>query len=300
MLPIVNDSVAGEKISIFNPGTHPKHPLNGLRVENTTDLHLMQGPVTVFDGSVYAGDAKLPDLKPGEKRLVAYALDLGMEVLTDQKPHPTQNVSLRIVRGVLMHGHKYTDERTYAVRNKAEKKKTLLIEQPYSPEWKLIEPKEPAERTQNLLRFEVDVPAGETATQTVRLERIAEETIALAECGLDDIVHRISGLGTSVMSPAVREALEKVVQLRTELSQVVQRRTQTEQEVKEAVEEQARIRENLKTVLQNTDAYKRQLTKFDELETQIEQLRDRLAQLRKEEAVRQKALQDFLKTLTIE
>ena len=42
MLPIVNESVSGDKVSIYNEGTHAKHPLNGLRLKNTTDLHLMQ------------------------------------------------------------------------------------------------------------------------------------------------------------------------------------------------------------------------------------------------------------------
>ena len=49
MLPIVNESVKGEKVSIYNPAVHGKHPLNGLRFNNTTELNLMQGPITVFE-----------------------------------------------------------------------------------------------------------------------------------------------------------------------------------------------------------------------------------------------------------
>ena len=111
MLPIVNEKISGEKVSIFNPATHPKHPLNGLHIKNTTDLNLMQGPITLFDGGVYAGDAKLPDLKPDEKRLVAYALDLGTEVMVKQRPRPDEIVKLRIVKGTLIHQRKYVDER---------------------------------------------------------------------------------------------------------------------------------------------------------------------------------------------
>ena len=33
MLPIVNESVEGEKVSIYNPAVQAKHPLNGLRAE---------------------------------------------------------------------------------------------------------------------------------------------------------------------------------------------------------------------------------------------------------------------------
>ena len=46
MLPIVNQEIDATKVSIFNPATHPKYPLNGLELKNTTGLNLMQGPVT--------------------------------------------------------------------------------------------------------------------------------------------------------------------------------------------------------------------------------------------------------------
>ena len=57
MLPILNSDVKAEKFSIYNPAVQPKHPLNGLKLTNSTHLHLMQGPITVFDGNTYAGDA---------------------------------------------------------------------------------------------------------------------------------------------------------------------------------------------------------------------------------------------------
>ena len=57
-----------------------KFPLLGLRFKNTSGMHLMQGSVTVFEGSAYAGDARVMDLQPNEERLVSYAMDLGTEV----------------------------------------------------------------------------------------------------------------------------------------------------------------------------------------------------------------------------
>ena len=71
MLPIVNAEVKGEKVSIYNQAVQAKHPLYGLKFTNTTDLYLMQGPITVFDGGVYAGDARIEDLPPGGERLSA-------------------------------------------------------------------------------------------------------------------------------------------------------------------------------------------------------------------------------------
>src|SRR5262249_54102253 len=44
MLPIVSTEVEGAKVSIYNEHTLVKHPLLGLRLKNTTGVHLMQGP----------------------------------------------------------------------------------------------------------------------------------------------------------------------------------------------------------------------------------------------------------------
>ena len=91
MLPIVNKDVEGTRVSIYNERTQAKFPLLGLKFKNTSGLHLMQGPITVFEGSNYAGDARILDLQPNEERLLSYAVDLGTEVnpvpSTRQWPH---------------------------------------------------------------------------------------------------------------------------------------------------------------------------------------------------------------------
>lgn len=43
MLPILNQAIEGQKVSIYNPSTHAKFPLNGIRIKNTSRLNLMQG-----------------------------------------------------------------------------------------------------------------------------------------------------------------------------------------------------------------------------------------------------------------
>ena len=297
MLPIVNQEVEATKVSIFNIATHPKYPLNGLELKNTTGLNLMQGPVTVFDGNIYAGDAKLPDLKPDEKRLVAYALDLSTEVLIKQQPQPDEIVSLKIAKGTLWHRHKLVDSREYEIKNKADKDRTVLIEQAYSEDWKLIEPKEPYERTQKLLRFKVAVPASKTVSQPVRVERVADQSITLTDTGLDQIQLY---LRARVISPAVKEALEKVVALRTELDDIAHRRAILEREGDAAGKDQARVRENLKTLDKSTDAYQRQLKLFDEVDARIAQTGQDLSTAREQEEQKRKALETYLLSLNVE
>ncbi len=84
MIPIINDPVEVEKLSIYNESVLAKYPLNGARLKNTTEdkKHLLQGPVTVFDEGRYAGDARLDDVPPGQTRLLSYGIDLQTSVVT--------------------------------------------------------------------------------------------------------------------------------------------------------------------------------------------------------------------------
>ena len=297
LLPIVNQEIEATKVSIFNAATHPKHPLNGLELKNTTGLNLMQGPVTLFDGNIYAGDAKLPDLRPDEKRLLAYALDLSTEVLVKANPVPEEIVSLRVAKGTLIHRRRYVDEREYTLKNKDAKDRTVILEQPVSPEWNLVEPKEPYERTASLLRFKTSALGSKESKFKVRLERVGDQYLALGDAGFDQIEFY---LRTKVITPKVREALQQVIKLRTELGELTNKRERLEKESGEAVAEQGRIRENLKTLDKNTDAYQRQLAKFDALETQIGKLRDEIAAARNAEEQGRRNLEAYLLGLELE
>ncbi len=120
-----------------------KHPLYGLRFTNTTDLHLMQGPITVFDGGVYAGDAQIEDLPPKSERLISYGMDLDTEVAPETKDQPEELLSVRLVKGTMLTVRKYTRSQEYTVKNSGKKAKNVLIEYPIDAAWTLVSPEKP-------------------------------------------------------------------------------------------------------------------------------------------------------------
>jgi hypothetical protein len=101
LLPIVGKDVEDSRVSIYNEGTQPKFSLLGLRLKNTSGLHLMQGLVTVFEGSSYAGDARIADLQPNEERLLSYAVGLGTEVKPEAAAGSCRLTHVKAVKGVL-------------------------------------------------------------------------------------------------------------------------------------------------------------------------------------------------------
>jgi len=297
MLPIVTTDVEGTKLSIYNIATDAKHPLNGLKLKNTTGLHLTQGPITVFDGNIYAGDAKLPDLRPDEERLVAYALDLAVDVDVKALPKPDETMQIWIRKGTLWQKRKYTDDRTYTIKNKAATPRTVLVEQRVASGWKLKTPEKAEEETSSLKRFKVEVAPGKTETLQVLLEMPREEAVVLSNMGGDQIEMIMRA---RVISEPVKSALAKLITLRSAVDETNRQIARINAEIEETTQEQTRIRENMKTLSQTSEVYRRYEKKFDTQETEIEGKREQVSQLRRTMNEQQTALNDFLTNLTVD
>src|SRR5262249_15519505 len=151
-----------------------------------------QGPVTVFEGSTYAGDARFPDLQPGEERLVSYAIDLGTEVEPQAKRDPDRLTHVKLQKGVLWTTSKVHESKTYNVKNRSDKDRTMLIEHPFRPDFRLVTPEKPAERARDVYRFEVKVPAGKGASLEVVEERDLGTQVALTNADDQTVRHFLS------------------------------------------------------------------------------------------------------------
>jgi hypothetical protein len=160
MLPIVDQTIDGSKLSIFNESIHSKYPLLGLRLKNTSGQPLTQGPITVYDSGTYAGDTRILDLQPNEVRLLSYALDQAVEVKTTTKSSPSPDMTFKIDEARLNAHYKNRETRTYAIKNRATVERTVIVEHPIRSGWTLVDGTKPNEKSRDVYRFEIKVPAG--------------------------------------------------------------------------------------------------------------------------------------------
>ena len=297
MLPIVNSDVQGEKVSIYNANVQVKHPLYGLKFTNLTDVYLMQGPITVFDGGVYAGDARIEDLPPGSQRLISYGLDLDTEVAPQSKPQPEELLSVRLYKGTLIASRKHARATQYTVKNSGKQAKNVLIEYPIDPTWTLVSPKKPAEKTRQFYRFSVTAKPGEPARLLVAEERTDREQVVLTD--IDDATVEIY-LRARAVSQKVKAALGELVKRKHALEQVAAEKQQRQTHIQEIAEDQARIRQNMAQLDRNTDVYKSYVKKFSDQESEIEKLRSQVASLTDQETAQRKALDEFLMGLDLQ
>jgi len=299
LLPIVNKEVEGTRLSIYNPNVHAKFPMLGLKLKNTSGLHLMQGPITVFEGSVYAGDARINDVSPNDERLISYAVDLGTEVEAKSQFPPQRLTNVKIQHGLVIRTDRQREERTYTVTNRTSQARTLWIEHPYRAEFQLISKEKPAERTSDNYRFELKLPAkqGDSIAQTVVEERDVATQIAISNT--DDGSIRFF-INSPVPSEAVKQALTQSLQLKSKLAGTRQELAHVNDQLRVITEDQVRLRANLREMPTTAAAYKRYIDKFDKQETEIEALRDSQKKLQAQELKDRQAVDAYLRNLNVQ
>jgi hypothetical protein len=277
MIPIVTDDVQVERLSIYNQQVMAHHPLNGARLKNTTGNHLLQGPLTVIDDQAYAGDARIDDVPEDQTRLLSYAVDLDVRVNAEQKKdsHIVQTGSL--VKGVLHLKRKHALQREYAIENKADRDRKLLIEHPLRSGYTLVDTPKPVETTESFYRFEDTVAAGKKSVLAVSEERVYSETIAVLPA---DIGQLVGYTRTGEIPQNVRDALAEVIRRKHEMVDTERKINDRRQQITTITEEQNRIRQNMSTVDRNSEYYTRLLNKLNDQETQIEKLQSEVEDLR--------------------
>ena len=75
MLPLVEGRIAAEKIHVVSGSRAASgaiHPEIAVELVNETGMKLPAGPVTVFDGSTYAGDALMAFFPQSEKQIISF------------------------------------------------------------------------------------------------------------------------------------------------------------------------------------------------------------------------------------
>lgn len=300
MLPIVNTDVSAEKVSLYNAGTLPRHPLHGVLFVNDTGLNLLQGPVTVFEGGTYAGDARMDDLPPDGERLLTYAIDQG--VLVDPTLTKTENTILgvRIVRGVLEVQRRNVAEQTYALDNQSEDDRTIVIEHPIRQNWTLVEPAEPWKRTDQFYRFRVDVPAGEAGKFLVREQMVTTEGIAILDADLGTLNWYVRN---GRLEDSVRQALERAVQLRDAMVATQRQIEELQRQIQTIEQDQQRMQANLRqlsaSAADERELRQRYVGMLGEQETELQQKRQQITDLQQQLQQQLQQLEDFLRNLSV-
>ncbi len=297
MVPIVTADIQGQRVSIYNESNLAKHPMRGLRLTNNTGLHLMQGPLTVYDRGSYAGDALINDIQPNEKRLLSYAVDLATEIKTESKDHPQNVLQIYVVRGIVHKKILQRERKVYRIKNSAQRDRFLIIEHPdRSPTYKVVEPKKVPGKSRSHYRFEVEVPAGKNKKFDVVEERHVDETLYLSNANTDQIQLLIKN---TLTSKELKKALQEAITMKNVIAETQQKISQVKSKLQTIERDQERQRKNMKVIPQTEKVYKKYLDKFLKQEDQIVEYRKEIDDLQKKLNRQQRDYASYIQNLTI-
>jgi hypothetical protein len=246
MLPLTETFLDAEKTLVFSGARaiaagKPINPAISAELTNTTGMKLPAGPITVFDGGAYAGDALIGFFPENEKRLISYGDDLSVSgSVTASSSRIISAVT--VSGGVMVITRKQSYEKIYTLRNASGEEKRLILEHPVTVGTNLAEPDSFAERTDRVYRFARVLPAGRAFTLTVREELPLSERIVLAQFRPETFVSYISNQDIPL---PVRSALQKAAELKRKTEDAKQIQTDTESRRERLIAEQDRIRRNL-------------------------------------------------------
>jgi len=295
MLPFLQQKIAARKLLIYTED-YGQNPMSAAELTNNTGKTLDGGPLTVFEGDSYGGEALMNTVKNGDKRLISYAVDLGTRIGTADDSGEERILEVHANRGVITTKTAQRETTTYTIRNVDAKSKMLIIERPVEEDRKVLSPK-PAESTATANRFEVKL----TPSATTKLEVVEESqdssTVAVANFTPDLL---ISYTSQKAISEVGRKALQQIVVQKAKIAAADESLKQTRSEMEEVTQAENRLRQNIQTLNQVSGQRDQVQTWSQQLaseEVQYAKLRDQAAALEKQKAALQSELEDMIAKL---
>ncbi len=295
MLPLVAGEIAAEKVSVYDPNQDALRPMLGAWLRNSMGMKLPAGPITVFDGGVYAGDALLDFLSEKDKRLIVFGEDLGVSV--DSSLSSTEETTaVAIAKGVMTFSRRTTFAKTYTFKNSTGAAKKIVIEHPIIAGAELFEPKAFEEKTSSAYRFSLALPAAGEAKLTVKERMPRYDRVVLGSLSQDAF---LSYSSSKDIPGSIRDALKKAIDLKGKVEDAKRSLAELQAKRQELTSDQSRYRDNLGSVGRDSSQGQQYLKRLVDAENAIEQLDGKIGEAKKAQIEAQKSYEAYIANLSL-
>ena len=300
MVPVVQHEVDVERVSLWSAARGVAQPLRAVWLTNDTGLTLDGGSLTLVEGGAFAGEGLVEAIKPGEKRFVSYAVDLGVRVTAAPQDGGRRVSRIRIASSVMTQSVEERASTLYTIRNDDATARDVVIEHPARTGWTLISTVKPAESSATAYRFRIAVAPKATATLTLGEMRPVASQIAVSNISDDQIALILRGRNVAA---GIEPQLRAVAAKSRELAEVQRGIFDRQAEIRRISEDQGRVRENLKA-LKGSDAEKalteRYTRQLSAQEDRLDALRRELADAEANRAAKQQELSQLVAALAVD
>jgi len=295
MLPFLQQTIDARKLLIYSDRSS-QNPRTAAELANNTGKTLDGGPITVFDANAYAGEALVETVKTGDKRLISYGIDLGTRVTTNIDSGNQRYLEFRANRGTVIAKTGVEETTTFTIKNIDNRAKTLVIEHPIRPQYKLMNQK-PVEVTATMQRFSVALKPASSDTFVVKEDYVHDQYMSISSMSPDAIL----AISVNRAMPAAAKAqLEKIAAQKRLIAGADRAIRDAEQRIQSLSTDQDRLRQNissLNSISGQQEVVQRYARDLAAREQQIVTLRDQAAEQRTKKSALESELNAMLEKL---
>lgn len=299
LVPILQSRIDAEKVSVWNPSE--RSVLRALWVDNTSDLTLDGGSFNVLEGDAFAGEGLMDAIKPGEKRLLSYAADLGVLVDAKEKGDNQRVTKVIIAHGTMTQMTQERQENTYTIRNRDTSARTVVIEHPARAGWKLTDDDaKPAESSASFHRFRLTVEPKKTTSLVVKEYRPVLNSYQLSNVTDDQIKFF---LVQKMINIETERVLRKVLLQKNDIAQLDAEIAGRKTQISSISDDQQRVRENMKALKGSAEEkalVERYVKELNEQEDRMQALRREISDTQQKREAAQKTLNETIEALQME
>ena len=280
LVPIAQAPITVEKVSLWNDQAGLLRPQRALWITNSTGLTLDGGSVSVLEQNTFAGEGVFDPIRPGEKRLFSYAIDLAVNASSRTGTEQERVSRVRINRGTMIQESEVREKKTYTFRNEDSSPRTIIIEHPVRRGYVLRGDARPAETTDAWMRFRLPVDPKQTALLVIEEARPTAASFALTNISSEQIAlfgepafHRPRRL-----KPRSREILTQ----KGAIAGLEAQKSTRDDETQKIFDDQQRLRENIKALKGSPEEkalLQRYTQQLNEQESRLDTLQKETAQL---------------------
>ncbi|MBN1947569.1 MAG: DUF4139 domain-containing protein [Bradymonadales bacterium] len=308
LVTLLNSRIEGEDVLYFDPSSGSpqaaNHPYRAVHLTNSTEFTVERGPLSIYKGGTFVGQAISPQIAVGERIFLPYSLD-GRVRLDMRQSTGEQGVRLvRITNGIIYSEVQNVRQRTYQITNNTGEEARLYIRLPKQTNWSL---RTPPPTTEGLIDqgsiwfIPVDLSADPSREFTIE-----EVTTTTRQVSLwTDLAAQTLGLYISDpdANPEIAEQLQQVLEQRFRIGEIQQELGRQRSRREDIYRRMSEVRQNIEALgeARQSRQLRRELEeRLGDLERQVTEMTVQIVSLEEEESELRARISTALMDLTLE
>jgi hypothetical protein len=304
LVSIINERVTGNEVVYFRPelmrGASQVHPYRAVMFENNTGFSLEKGPVSIFAGGTFVGEAFLERMEKNTTTFLTYSIDAHV-AMSPRSMNSQEGMRLiKIIDGMIVSEVLEVSSTIYKIDNRHESDVVAYVKTPKRYGWKLRNQPEGTVELPDSFVVPATVAKGSTVELKVDWVKPNKRRVAI-DTSLSTNVLKLY-LKSGKAPPDVQKKLDQIIKLKARLSDIEEDHARLQKTHAEATRDQNRVRDNL-NLLRKSPGNKKlreELTnKLANLEKELGKLSGQIVKISEEKAKINREIKVLIRSVTV-